>query len=118
MPVQFETESAQNREYGSETGEVHAPIYIWRRRGQSHRKPTFCVGGEQAANIRAVHGWKIGPVLDVVCEVVHTNGIGVERMSESDDKLWQPSGAVSKMQSLAVTGECLKCGPLLKTVIA
>ena len=72
LPMQFEPQFAQYREDRGEAGEVHSPITVWRRRRQSHRKPTFRVHGEQAAKIGAVHGWKIGPVLDVADEVVHT----------------------------------------------
>ena len=86
LPMQLEAEFVQNREDGGETGEVHVSITIWRRRGQSHRKPTLCVHSEQAAEICAVHGWKIGPVFDVLGEVVHTDGVRVQGMTESDDK--------------------------------
>lgn len=86
LPVQFETQFAQYRKDRGEAGEVHSPITVWRRRGQSHRKPTFRVHGEQAANIGAVHRWKIGPVLDVADEVVHTYGACVQRMTKADDK--------------------------------
>jgi hypothetical protein len=86
LPMQFEPQFAQYREDRGEAGEVHSPITVWRRRGQSHRKPTLRVHGEQAAKIGAVHGWKIGPVLDVADEVVHTYSVCVQRMTEGDDK--------------------------------
>src|SRR6202020_1108996 len=86
MPMQFETDLAQNREDGGKPGEVRGPITVWRRRRQSHRKPTLRAHGEQAVKICAVHGWKIGPVLDVAGEVVHTYGVCIQRMTESDDK--------------------------------
>ncbi len=84
--MQFETQFAQYREDRGEAGEVHSPITVWRRRGQSHWKPAFRVNGEQAAKIGAVHGWKIGPVLDVADQVVHTYSVCVQRMTEADDK--------------------------------
>jgi hypothetical protein len=93
LPMQFETQFAQYREDRGEAGEVHLPITVWRRRGQSHRKPTLGVHEEQAAKIGAVHGWKIGPVLDVAGEVVHTYSVCVQRMTEADGKgmaaLWR-----------------------------
>ena len=86
LPMQFETQFAQNRGDSWEAGEVYSPITVWRRRGQSHRKPTLRVHGEQAGEMGAVHGWEIGPVLDVADEIVHTYSVCVQRMTEADDK--------------------------------
>ena len=86
LSMQFETQFAQYREDRGEAGKVHSPITVWRRRGQSHRKPTFRVHDEQAAKIGAVYGWKIGPVLDVADEVVHTYSVCVQRMTEAVGK--------------------------------
>jgi len=86
LPVQFETEFAQDCEDGRQAGEVHVSVAIRWRRWQSHGKPTFGVCGEQPVKVGAIDDWQICPVRDVTGEVVHTDGGCLQRMAEADDK--------------------------------
>ena len=88
LPLQFETEFAQNREDCGEAGEgVHAGSAVRWRRGQPHGDPAFRVYSEQPAERRAVHDWQIRPVLNVMDKVVHIDGFCIQGMAQTANKV-------------------------------
>src|SRR5258708_32031800 len=88
LPLQFETELAQDREDCGEAGEgVHGRVGVRWRRGQPHGGPAFRVYGEQPAERRAVHDWQIRPVPNVMDKVVHIYGFCIQGMAQAGNKV-------------------------------
>src|SRR5258708_40097526 len=88
LPLQFETELAQDREDCWEAGEgVHGRGGVRWRRGQPHGGPAFGVYGEQPAERRAVHHWQIRPVPNVMEKAVHIYGLSNQGMAEAASKV-------------------------------
>ena len=84
LALQFEPERVQDREDGGQAGErVGGRGGVRGRRRQPHGNPALSVQREQPGEGGVVDDGHVGPVADVVGEVVHIDGFSDERMAQA-----------------------------------